>query len=77
MKQSLTLAMQPSVVKRALKYAVVVGCLLIAINHSDAYASPVDSRNVIFSGGTGTLERQSPINSGVLPSTQMQRESKG
>lgn len=28
--------MQPSVVKRALKYAVVVGCILIAINHSDA-----------------------------------------
>jgi hypothetical protein len=36
MKQTLTLAMQPSVVKRALKYAVVVGCILIAINHSDA-----------------------------------------
>ena len=36
MKQTLTLAMQPSVVKRALKYAVVVGCILIAINHSNA-----------------------------------------
>jgi len=31
-----TLARQPSVVRRALKYAVVVGSVLIAINHGDA-----------------------------------------
>ncbi|MBI4327106.1 MAG: nitrate/nitrite transporter NrtS [Chloroflexi bacterium] len=36
MKQTLTLVVQPSVVKRALKYAVVVGSVLILINHSDA-----------------------------------------
>lgn len=36
MKQALLPALQPSVVKRALKYAIVVGCILIAINHGDA-----------------------------------------
>ena len=36
MKEWLQLAFQPSVVKRALKYAVIVGCILIAINHGDA-----------------------------------------
>lgn len=36
MKQTLRLALQPSVVKRALKYAVIVGAVLIAINHGDA-----------------------------------------
>ena len=36
MKQTLALALQPSVVKRALKYAVVVGAILITINHGDA-----------------------------------------
>jgi hypothetical protein len=36
MKESLHLAFQPSVVKRALKYAVVVGLVLIGINHCDA-----------------------------------------
>jgi len=36
MKESVHLAFQRSVVKRALKYAVVVGLVLITINHSDA-----------------------------------------
>jgi len=36
MKETLHLAFQPSVVRRALKYAFVVGLLLITINHSDA-----------------------------------------
>lgn len=36
MKQTLRLALQPSVVKRALKYAIVVGAILITINHGDA-----------------------------------------
>lgn len=36
MKEPLRLALESSVVKRALKYAVVVGLILIAINHSDA-----------------------------------------
>lgn len=36
MKETLVLALRPSVVKRALKYAVVVGAILISINHGDA-----------------------------------------
>jgi len=32
----IALAFAPPVVRRALKYAVVVGAILIAINHSDA-----------------------------------------
>jgi hypothetical protein len=36
MKESLRFALESSVVKRALKYAVVVGLILIAINHGDA-----------------------------------------
>jgi hypothetical protein len=36
MRDWFVLALTPSVMKRSLKYAVVVGLLLIAINHSDA-----------------------------------------
>lgn len=36
MKQTLSLALKPSVVKRALKYAIVVGVILLTINHGDA-----------------------------------------
>lgn len=37
MEQSwLELARSPSVVRRALRYAIVVGAILIAINHYDA-----------------------------------------
>jgi hypothetical protein len=36
MKEWLHLASRPSVVKRALSYAVVVGAVLITINHGDA-----------------------------------------
>ena len=36
MKETLQLALQSSTVKRALKYAVVVGFILISINHGDA-----------------------------------------
>jgi hypothetical protein len=36
MKEWLTVASDSSVVKRALGYAVVVGAILIAINHGDA-----------------------------------------
>lgn len=32
----LALALKPSVVKRGLKFALVVGAVLIAINHGDA-----------------------------------------
>ena len=36
MKETLLLALRPSVVKRALKYAIIVGAILITINHGDA-----------------------------------------
>lgn len=36
MKQWFVLAVQPKVVQRALKFAVVVGAVLITINHGDA-----------------------------------------
>lgn len=36
MKQWLRLASSPSVVRRALGYAIVVGAVLIGINHGDA-----------------------------------------
>ncbi len=36
MKDTLALALKPSVIKRALKYAFIVGAVLIAINHGDA-----------------------------------------
>ncbi len=36
MKDYLRLAFQPRVVRRALKFAVVVGLVLISINHGDA-----------------------------------------
>jgi hypothetical protein len=36
MKEWLRLASSPSVVKRALGYAIVVGLILITINHGDA-----------------------------------------
>jgi len=39
MKEWLQLAFQFSVVKRALKYALVVGAILIAINHGGAIVS--------------------------------------
>ena len=39
MKEWFQLAFRPSVVKRALKYALIVGFILIAINHGDAILS--------------------------------------
>jgi len=39
MKEWFRLAFQPSVVKRALKYAMVVGFILIVINHGGAILS--------------------------------------
>ena len=38
MSTALQLATSPNVVRRALGYAVVVGAILIAINHADALA---------------------------------------
>jgi hypothetical protein len=48
MKERFQLAFQPSVVKRALKYAVVVGFILIAINHSDAILSGHVTRSILL-----------------------------
>jgi len=45
MRDWIVLAVKPSVVKRSLKYALVVGLVLILINHSDA----ILSRQVTFS----------------------------
>ncbi len=36
MRETLRLAADPSVVRRALGYAVVVGAILVTINHGDA-----------------------------------------
>ncbi len=38
MNTALQLATSPNVIRRALGYAVVVGAILIAINHADALA---------------------------------------
>jgi hypothetical protein len=48
MKERFQLAFQPSVIKRALKYALVVGFILIAINHSDAVLSGHMTRGVLL-----------------------------
>jgi len=48
MKERFQLAFQPSVVRRALKYAVVVGFILIAINHSDAILSGHVTRGILL-----------------------------
>jgi hypothetical protein len=46
MKERLQLAFQPSVVKRALKYASVVGFILISINQGDGILSGHSTRGV-------------------------------
>jgi len=48
MKAWLQLALQPSVVRRALRYAVVVGIILISINHLDAILRGEVTRGRIF-----------------------------
>ena len=48
MKELLRLALQPSVVKRALKFAVVVGIVLISINHGDAILKGEVSHKRLF-----------------------------
>ena len=48
MNETLRLALQPSTVKRALKYAVVVGCILISINHGDAILHGEVTRTRLF-----------------------------
>jgi hypothetical protein len=49
----LTLAFSPSVVRRGLAYAVVVGAILVAINHGDALlAGDVDTPRLLRIGLT-------------------------
>lgn len=48
MKELLRLALESSVVRRALKYAVVVGFVLIAINHGDAILRGDFTRGRLF-----------------------------
>ena len=48
MKETLRLALQLSTVKRALKYAVVVGLVLISINHGDAILRGEVTRGRLF-----------------------------
>ena len=48
MKEWLQVALQPSVVRRALRYAVVVGIILISINHSDAILRGDITRGRLF-----------------------------
>jgi hypothetical protein len=52
-REALELARQPRVVRRALAYAVVVGSLLIAINHGHAIlAGEVDRGRLLQMGLT-------------------------
>ena len=48
MKERFQLAIRPSVVKRALKYAIVVGFILIAINHGFAIISGRITRGIVI-----------------------------
>jgi hypothetical protein len=48
MKEWFQLASQPSVVKRAFKYALIVGFILIAINDSDAILSGQITRSLLI-----------------------------
>ena len=53
MSEWFRLAFSPSVVKRGLKYAVVVGAILIGINHGDAIlAGEVDGGRLLRMGLT-------------------------
>jgi uncharacterized membrane protein YwzB len=47
-KETLRLSFQPSVVKRSIKFAVVVGAVLISINHGDAILEGTVSRRRVF-----------------------------
>ena len=48
MKEWMRMAMEPDVVKRGLKFAIVVGAILIAINHGGAIlAGEIDSARIL------------------------------
>ncbi|MCD8534893.1 MAG: nitrate/nitrite transporter NrtS [Verrucomicrobia bacterium] len=72
MKQTLRLALQRSVVKRALKYAIVVGAVLISINHGDAILRGDVSLSRLFRMGLTVLV---PYVVSTLSSVGAMRES--
>lgn len=53
MKEWLNIALQPSVIRRALKYALIVGAILISINYGDAILhGEIESRHLLKMGLT-------------------------
>ena len=36
-KQTIALAIEPTIVKRGIKYAIIVGTILVGINHGDSF----------------------------------------
>ena len=72
MKEFLCLALRPSVVKRALKFAVVVGIVLISINHGDAILKGEVTRNRLFKMALTVLV---PYIVSTLSSVQAMREA--
>ena len=51
MKEWLQCAFQPSVVRRAIRYAIIVGIILISINHLDAILRGELTRGRLFKMG--------------------------
>jgi len=53
LKETLSIASEPGVVKRALMYALIVGAILIIINHIDAIlAGDIDAKRIVKMGLT-------------------------
>ena len=48
LKKYLALATEPGIVKRGLKYSVIVGSVLVLINHGDALFAGTLTRTQIF-----------------------------
>ena len=71
MKELLRLARKPNVVKRALKFAVVVGIVLISINHGDAILRGEVTHRRMFQM---TLTVMVPYVVSTLSSVQAMRE---
>ena len=70
----LAIASSPKVVRRALGYAIVVGTILIAINHGDAlWSGDVDSGRLFKMGLTVLV----PYLVSTLSSVQALRDSAG
>jgi hypothetical protein len=72
MRETFRLALLPSVIKRALKFAVVVGIVLISINHGDAILKGEVTRNRMFKMALTVLV---PYVVSTLSSVQAMREA--